>query len=275
MAGKTILMQNIAKGAEGTADMVNKTSSITRELATSIEEISKDPSIGAKRVYELLAIKDIQGAADIMRPIYDRTKAQDGYVSLEVAPDLANNTPGTLDEARRLWKEVNRPNVMIKVPATPEGVPAIRTLLTEGINVNVTLAQSHDGSLGQAHAFVDAIEARVNKGLPVDRVASVASFFVSRIDSAVDALLEEKMKTATGPDKARMLRLLGKVAIANAKVAYKEFKRVFGSEIARSQDDNQGMPPNAPSRRRRVSRRRSGVPHKTSPDTSRGREAAR
>ncbi len=197
------------------------------DYKTSIEEISKDPSIGAKRVYELLAIKDIQGAADILRPIYDRTKAQDGYVSLEVAPDLANNTQGTLDEARRLWKEVNRPNVMIKVPATPEGVPAIRTLLTEGINVNVTLLFSKEAYEGVAHAFVDAIEARVNKGLPVDRVASVASFFVSRIDSAVDALLEEKMKTATGPDKARMLRLLGKVAIANAKVAYQSYKKTF------------------------------------------------
>jgi transaldolase/glucose-6-phosphate isomerase len=197
------------------------------DYKTSIEEISKDPSIGPKRVYELLAIKDIQGAADIMRPVYDRTKAQDGYVSLEVAPDLANNTQGTLDEARRLWKEVNRPNVMIKVPATPEGLPAIRTLLTEGINVNVTLLFAKEAYEGVARAFVDAIEARVNKGLPVDRVASVASFFVSRIDSAVDALLEEKMKTATGPDKARMLRLLGKVAIANAKVAYQSYKKTF------------------------------------------------
>ena len=197
------------------------------DYKTSIEEISKDPSIGPKRVYELLAIKDIQGAADILRPVYDRTKAHDGYVSLEVAPDLANNTQGTLEEARRLWQEVSRPNVMIKVPATPEGVPAIRTLLSEGINVNVTLLFSKEAYEGVAHAFVDAIEARVNKGLPVDRVASVASFFVSRIDSAVDALLEEKMKTATGPDKARMLRLLGKVAIANAKVAYQSYKKIF------------------------------------------------
>jgi transaldolase/glucose-6-phosphate isomerase len=197
------------------------------DYKSAIEEISKDPSIGAKRVYELLAIKDIQGAADILRPVYDRTKGHDGYVSLEVAPDLANNTQGTMDEARRLWKEVNRPNVMIKVPATPEGLPAIRTLLTEGINVNVTLLFSKEAYEGVAHAFVDAIEARVNKGLPVDRVASVASFFVSRIDSAVDALLEEKMKTATGSDKARMLRLLGKVAIANAKVAYQSYKKIF------------------------------------------------
>ena len=224
---KRILDQDGLGGVTSNPAIFAKAIDGSDDYKTSIEEISKDPSIGPKRVYELLAIKDIQGAADILRPVYDRTKAQDGYVSLEVAPDLANNTQGTLDEARRLWKEVNRPNVMIKVPATPEGVPAIRTLLSEGINVNVTLLFAKEAYEGVAHAFVDAIEVRVNKGLPVDRVASVASFFVSRIDSAVDALLEEKMKTATGPDKARMLRLLGKVAIANAKVAYQSYKKIF------------------------------------------------
>jgi transaldolase / glucose-6-phosphate isomerase len=148
-------------------------------------------------------------------------------VSLEVAPDLANDTQGTLEEARRLWKDVGRPNLMIKVPATPAGVPAIRTLLAEGINVNVTLLFSREAYEGVARAFVEAIEARAARSEPVDRVASVASFFVSRIDTAVDALLEEKMKTATGQDKGRMLRLLGRVAIANAKVAYQSYKRTF------------------------------------------------
>ncbi|PYQ48349.1 MAG: transaldolase [Acidobacteria bacterium] len=193
----------------------------------AIEEISKDPSLGPKDVFERLAVKDIQDAADVLRPVYDRTKAHDGYVSLEVAPDLANDTQRTMDEARRLWKAVGRPNVMIKVPATPAGVPAIRALLTDGINVNVTLLFSREAYEGVARAFVDAIEARVNKGQPVESVASVASFFVSRIDSATDALLEEKMKTATGQDKARMLRLLGRVAIANAKVAYQSYKKTF------------------------------------------------
>jgi transaldolase / glucose-6-phosphate isomerase len=193
----------------------------------AIEDISKDPSLSPKDVFERLAVKDIQDAADVLRPVYDRTKSHDGYVSLEVAPDLASDTQGTLDEARRLWKAVGRPNLMIKVPATPEGVPAIRTLLTEGINVNVTLLFAREAYEGVAHAFVDAIEARVNRGEPVDKVAGVASFFVSRIDSAVDALLEQKMKTATGQDKARMLRLLGKVAIANAKVAYQSYKKIF------------------------------------------------
>jgi transaldolase/glucose-6-phosphate isomerase len=199
----------------------------SNDYATAIEEISKDPHLSAKDVFELLAIKDIQDAADVLRPVYDRTRAHDGYVSLEVAPDLANDTEGTLHEARRLWKAVGRPNLMIKVPATPEGLPAIRTLLTEGINVNVTLLFAKAAYEAVAHAFVEAFAARAAKGQSIERIASVASFFVSRIDTAVDALLEQKMKSAGGADKARMLRLLGKVAIANAKVAYQSYKKIF------------------------------------------------
>ncbi len=193
----------------------------------AIEEISKDPALSPKDVFERLAVKDIQDAADVLRPVYDRTKARDGYVSLEVAPDLASDTRGTLEEARRLWQAVGRPNLMIKVPATPEGRPAIRTLLTEGINVNITLLFAREAYEEVAQAYLEALQARAAAGQPVDRIASVASFFVSRIDTAVDAQLEEKMKTATGPDKARMLRLLGKVAIANAKVAYQSYKKTF------------------------------------------------
>jgi transaldolase/glucose-6-phosphate isomerase len=193
----------------------------------AITEISKDPGLGPKRVFELLAIKDIQDAADILRPVYDRTAAVDGYVSLEVAPDLAHDTEGTMAEARRLWKEVARPNVMIKVPATPAGLPAIRTLLSEGININITLLFAQDAYEAVAHAYVDALEMRVNKGEPVDRLASVASFFVSRIDTLVDGWIGEKLKTATGEEKARLESLLGKVAIANAKLAYQAFKRIF------------------------------------------------
>jgi transaldolase/glucose-6-phosphate isomerase len=193
----------------------------------AIDEISKDPDLRAKEVFELLAIKDIQDAADVLRPVYDQTKTRDGYVSLEVAPDLANNTQGTLEEARRLWKAVDRPNVMIKVPATPEGLPAIRTLLDEGINVNITLLFARDVYEKVAHAFVEALEARALRGEPVDRIASVASFFVSRIDSSVDSLVAEKLKTAAGADKARLEGLLGKVAIANAKLAYQSYKTLF------------------------------------------------
>jgi len=148
-------------------------------------------------------------------------------VSLEVSPDLANDTDGTIKEARHLWKAVARPNVMIKVPATPAGLPAIRTLIGEGINVNVTLLFARDAYEAVAQAFIEGLEARARKGEPLGHVASVASFFVSRIDTLVDALIAEKVKTATGPEKARLEGLLGKVAIANAKLAYESYKKIF------------------------------------------------
>ena len=199
----------------------------SNDYATAIAEISKDAGLSSKEVYERLAVDDIQDAADVLRVVYDRTKAQDGYVSLEVSPDLAKDTKGTLDEARRLWATVNRPNVMIKVPATAEGIPAIRTLISEGINVNVTLLFAREAYEAVAHAYIEGLEARAKSGQPLGHVASVASFFVSRIDSLVDGQLAEKLKTATGADKARLESLVGKVAIANAKMAYQSFKRIF------------------------------------------------
>jgi len=198
------------------------------DYRTAIDELSRDePRLSAKAVYERLAIKDIQDAADVLRSVYDRTKAHDGYVSLEVSPDLANDTAGTLAEAHHLWKTVARPNVMIKVPATPEGVPAIKALIADGINVNVTLLFARSAYEAVAHAYVEGLEARAAKGLPLGSVASVASFFVSRIDSAVDNLLTEKLKTAPAADQARLEGLLGQVAIANAKLAYQSYKAIF------------------------------------------------
>ncbi len=193
----------------------------------AIDEASKEPHLPPKRLYELLALEDIKSAADLLRAVYDRTKALDGYVSLEVAPDLAHDTEGTLAEARRLWREVGRPNVMIKVPATAAGVPAIRQLLTEGINVNVTLLFSRETYEAVALAFVEGIEARAARGEAVDRVASVASFFVSRIDSLVDGWLAEKAKTAAPAERAKLEALMGKVAIANAKLAYQSYRKIF------------------------------------------------
>src|SRR5262252_2402965 len=198
------------------------------DYAAAIQEISdRYPGLGAKAVYERLAIKDIQDAADVLRPVYDRTGSHDGYVSLEVSPDLANDTNGTIAEARELWKAVARPNVMIKVPATPAGLPAIRTLISEGINVNVTLLFAREAYEAVAHAYLEGLEARSASGQPLAHVASVASFFVSRIDTVVDGLVEAKLKTATGAEKVRLERLVGKVAIANAKVAYQSYKRIF------------------------------------------------
>ena len=198
------------------------------EYKPAIDAISAEsPGLPAKDVFERLAVKDIQDAADVLRVVYDSTGARDGYVSLEVAPDLANDTSRTLDEARRLWKEVGRPNLMIKVPATRAGVPAIRTLIAEGINVNVTLLFARSAYETVAHAYIDGLSDRAASGGDLSRVASVASFFVSRIDSAVDALLEQKLAKASGADKQRLEGLLGKVAIANAKLAYQSYKTIF------------------------------------------------
>ncbi len=199
----------------------------SNDYASAIDEISReDPGLGAKRAYERLAIKDIQDAADVLRPVYDRTGSRDGYVSLEVSPDLANDTEGTLAEARHLWKNVARPNVMIKVPATPAGLPAIKTLISEGINVNVTLLFARDAYEGVAQAYIEGLETRAAAGQNLAHVASVASFFVSRIDTAADALLEAKLKTDER-NKTRIEGLLGKVAIANAKLAYQSYKKIF------------------------------------------------
>src|SRR5437867_5350137 len=199
----------------------------SNDYAAAIEEISKDPHLEPKDVYERLAVEDIQGAADVLRPTYDRARRRDGYVSLEVSPELANDTEGTLREARRLWQAVGRPNVMIKVPATPAGVPAIQTLIGEGVNVNVTLLFAREAYETVARAFIAGLEARAARGQDLGPVASVASFFVSRIDTMVDARIEEKLKSASAADKARLEGLLGKVAIANAKLAYQSYKEIF------------------------------------------------
>jgi len=178
-------------------------------------------------IYQELAIRDIQDACDVLRVVYDRTQTLDGYVSFEVAPDLANDTEGTLHEARRLWKAVDRANLFIKVPATPAGVPAIRQLISEGINVNVTLLFAREAYEAVAWAFIEGLEARAKTGAALGHVASVASFFVSRIDTSVDNQIAEKLKGATGAEKARLESLHGKVAIANAKLAYQSYKKIF------------------------------------------------
>lgn len=197
------------------------------DYTQAICELLKTEKPVPKRIFELLAIKDIQDAADVLAPVYAETSGRDGFVSLEVAPDLANDTGGTLSEARRLWREVDRQNLMVKVPATPEGLPAIQTLLSEGINVNITLLFAREVYESVALAFVEALEARVARGLSVEGIASVASFFVSRIDTSVDAQLAKKLAGASGADKSKLERLVGKVAIANAKLAYRSYERIF------------------------------------------------
>ncbi len=174
--------------------------------------VQADKSVDA--LYEVLALEDIRRAADLLRPVYDATNGLDGYVSLEVSPKLAHDTNGTIAEAQRLFKALNQPNVMIKVPATPEGIPAITALIAQGLNVNVTLIFSNEVYKTVAGAYIAGLE---KLGGDLGKVASVASFFVSRIDSAVDSLLAAKGNTA----------LQGKIAIANAKMAYAAFKQIF------------------------------------------------
>lgn len=176
----------------------------------------------AAEVFQTVAVKDIQDTCDLFRPLYDETNGTDGFVSLEVLPSLARDTQGTLDNARVLWSAVDRPNLMIKVPGTVQGVPAIRTLLTEGVNVNITLLFSLANYEEVIDAYINAVQDRVDAGKPVDKLASVASFFVSRVDVAADKQLD-----AIGSDDALALR--GKAAVANAQLAYELYEKKFST----------------------------------------------
>ena len=185
----------------------------------------------AAEIFDELAVEDIQKATDVLRPVYDAAGGADGFVSIEVSPYLAADTKATVTEGKRLWHEVDRSNLMIKVPATPEGLPAIRDLIAEGINVNITLLFAQDVYEQVVEAYLSGLEALAAKGGDVSRIASVASFFVSRIDTAVDKLLDEKIARANDPDeKARLNALKGKIAIANAKLAYQRYLRLFAGE---------------------------------------------
>src|SRR5438132_300847 len=181
-------------------------------------------------IYEALIIQDVQTVADMLHTIYETTSRQDGFVSLEVSPDLAHDTEGTLAEVRRFWKMVNRPNLMIKIPGTSEGLPAILQSLTEGINVNITLIFSIETYRKVADAYISALEKRNAEGKDISRMASVASFFVSRVDTLVDKMLEDKIKaTSDSAEQQKLKSLEGKAAIANARIVYQEFKRFFNS----------------------------------------------
>jgi transaldolase len=183
--------------------------------------------LGVRAVFERLATDDVRAACDAFAEVYRATGAANGYVSLEVAPDLAHDAAGTIEEARRLWKIVDRPNLMVKVPGTPAGVEAVRQLIADGINVNVTLlfaVAAHDAVI---EAYLTGLEARAAQGLPLDHVASVASFFISRVDSAIDKALDRKMAGLEGDARHRLEQYKGRAAIANARLAYALFRRRF------------------------------------------------
>jgi transaldolase/glucose-6-phosphate isomerase len=198
------------------------------DYADALIELQKRKDLDAMAIYEIIAIKDIQDAADTLRPVYERTNKRDGYVSLEVSPFLAHDTEGTINDARRLWRAVQRPNLMVKVPATAEGVPAIQQLIGEGININVTLLFSQQVYEQVALAYIAGLKKYVSSGGDPSHVASVASFFISRIDSMIDAMLKTMLKATSDPKEQALLRsLMGKVAIANGKLTYQRYKELF------------------------------------------------
>ena len=179
-------------------------------------------------IYDALVLDDIRNAATTLRPVYDKTNGEDGFVSIEVAPNLAYDTEKTLDEARRLFNYLNMPNIMIKIPGTPEGIPAFQHAISEGINVNVTLVFSIESYRHVAEAYIEGLLQRATSGQPIDRIASVASFFVSRVDTAVDKKLQAIVDSTTDARRKEEARKLeGKAAIANAKLAYAAFNDIF------------------------------------------------
>jgi transaldolase len=187
--------------------------------------------LDAKGRYEILAIRDIQEAADFLRPVYQSSKRRDGYVSLEVSPYLARETKATVEEARRLWKAVGRENVMIKIPGTAEGIPAFQQAISEGINVNVTLLFAQEVYVKVAEAYIAGLEQFAARGGDVSKMASVASFFISRIDSLVDSILEARLKSSKDPrEQAQLKSVEGKVAIANGKQTYQKYQTIFSTD---------------------------------------------
>ena len=183
--------------------------------------------LDAQRIFEAVAVDDIRATCDLFMPVYEASEGGDGFVSIEVSPGAARDADRTRQEARRLWETVDRPNLMVKIPGTMEGAPVIQEMLAEGININVTLLFAIDSYARVAEAYVAALEARHAAGKPVDRIASVASFFVSRVDTLVDKLLDEKI-AETGDQGLAALK--GKAAVANARLAYERFGEIFRSE---------------------------------------------
>lgn len=225
---KKLIDTDAVKGVTSNPAIFEKAIGSSDEYDAPIAEALKSGDKSPADLFEHIAVEDIQHAADVLKPVYDKMKGDDGFVSLEVSPYLANDTKGTVTEAERLWASVKRPNLMVKVPATPEGLPAIEQLIGEGISINVTLLFAQKTYVEVAEAYLNGLEKYVAGGGDPSHVASVASFFVSRIDAQVDKQLDDKIAKANDPsEKARLKDLKGKVAIANAKLAYQEYLELF------------------------------------------------
>ena len=224
---KDLIEQSGIRGVTSNPAIFEKAIDNSNDYDDDINQLVRQGK-SAHEIYEILTVQDIKEAADVFRSLYERTQGQDGYVSLEVSPHIAHDTEMTIREARELWKKVSRPNIFIKIPATAEGLPAIRQCISEGINVNITLIFGLPTYMKVANAYIEGLELRLEQGRSIKRLASVASFFLSRIDVLVDKLLEKAIEQGNNPDIAQSLH--GQVAISCAKVAYQMYKEIFSSD---------------------------------------------
>jgi transaldolase len=225
-----LIFQDGVSGVTSNPTIFQKAISGSRDYDASLRRFLAEGMREEKELFLGLAIEDVSRAAQLFWPVYLRSGGLDGYISIEVSPDLANNTEKTVAEAKRLFSAIGRKNILVKVPGTKEGLPAIEELTFEGVNVNVTLLFSISRYEEVADAYLRGLEKRVRQGKPIDEVVSVASFFVSRVDTMVDRLLESRLASAASEDERQKIKsLLGKAAVANAKLAYKKYKEFFGS----------------------------------------------
>jgi transaldolase / glucose-6-phosphate isomerase len=224
---KTMIEQDGLRGMTSNPSIFEKAIGESSLYDDMLKSFASQPDLDVKTRYEKIAIRDIQDAADALKPVYQSSKFHDGYVSLEVSPLLALKTQETIEEARRLWKTANRENVMIKVPGTPEGIPAIQQLIGEGININVTLLFAQDVYVQVAEAYIAGLEELTKRGGDLKKMAGVASFFISRIDTLIDSLIDEKLKSADAQQQSLLKSMKGKIAIANGKLTYKHYQQIF------------------------------------------------
>ena len=228
---KRLIDEDGLRGMTSNPSIFEKAVGESNYYSDLLNELNRRTDLDANGRYEILAIRDIQDAADVLRAVYQSTKRRDGYVSLEVSPFLARDTEATLKEARRLWKAVGRENIMIKVPGTAEGIPAFQQLISEGININVTLLFAQEVYEEVAEAYIAGMAQLAASGSDVSKIASVASFFISRIDTLVDSIVEQRLKASKEErEKDGLQSILGKVAIANGKQTYQRYLRIFGAD---------------------------------------------
>jgi len=228
---KRLIQEDGLRGMTSNPSIFEKAINESEYYKETLRSLESRTDLDAGGRYEVLAIKDIQDAADALRSVYDQTKRRDGYVSLEVSPYLARDTQATLNEARRLWKAVNRENLMVKVPGNAEGIPAFQQLISEGININVTLLFAQEVYERVAEAYIAGVAQLAARGGDVSKIASVASFFISRIDSSVDKIVETRLKTPKDEQEKKDLQSIqGKVAIANGKQTYQKYLKIFGAD---------------------------------------------